>query len=101
MANRPKLPDGFDENPEWTEEDFARARPAGEVHSPEIVELLVRKRGRPAGSKNARQKEQIALRVDADVLAAYKAGGPGWQTRMNDALREALERKPLSQPSRR
>jgi uncharacterized protein (DUF4415 family) len=81
----------WDDNPEWTEEDFARARPASEVHPPEVVALLVRKRGRPAGSKNAQRKEQIALRVDADVLAAYKAGGPGWQSRMNAALRRALK----------
>lgn len=78
----------FDENPEWTVEDFARARPASVVHGPEIASMLVRKRGRPAGSKNARQKEQIALRVDRDVLARYKSGGPGWQTRMNSVLRD-------------
>lgn len=32
-------------------------------------------------------KEQIALRVDADVLAWYRAQGAGWQTRMNAVLR--------------
>jgi len=46
-----------------------------------------RKRGRPAGSGT---KEQVALRVDRDVLAAFRATGPGWQTRMNDALRDWL-----------
>jgi len=35
-----------------------------------------------------KRKEQIALRVDADVLAWYRAQGPGWQTRMNAVLRE-------------
>lgn len=39
--------------------------------------------GRPVGSK----KEQIALRVDHDVLECYRATGAGWQTRMNDTLR--------------
>jgi len=33
------------------------------------------------------RKEQIALRVDADVLAWYRAQGAGWQTRMNAVLR--------------
>jgi len=37
------------------------------------------------------RKEQIALRVDADVLAAWRATGRGWQTRMNVVLREAVE----------
>lgn len=82
-----------DDNPEWTEGDFARAKPASEVLGPELAAAMVRKRGRPAGSTKADAKQQIALRVDADVLAAYKAGGPGWQTRMNEALRQGLERR--------
>ena len=44
--------------------------------------------GRPTGSGN---KEQVALRIDKDVLSSFRAGGAGWQTRMNDALREWLE----------
>lgn len=33
----------WDDNPEWTEEDFAKARPASEVHGPEIAAAMVRK----------------------------------------------------------
>lgn len=43
------------------------------------------KRGRPAGSGT---KQQVAIRFDRDVLAALRATGPGWQTRVNDAMRE-------------
>lgn len=32
----------FDENPEWTEEDFAKARPASEIHPPHLARQLVR-----------------------------------------------------------
>jgi len=42
------------------------------------------------------RKEQIALRVDADVLAWFRAQGAGWQTRMNEVLkayRAAMARK--------
>lgn len=46
-----------------------------------------RQRGRPAGS----DKESTTIRFDRDVLAAFRAGGPGWQTRMNAALREWLK----------
>ncbi|MFT3812921.1 MAG: BrnA antitoxin family protein [Acidovorax sp.] len=46
-----------------------------------------RKRGRPAGSGS---KEQVAIRFDHEVLAAFRASGPGWQTRMNDALKDWL-----------
>jgi len=44
--------------------------------------------GRHAGSGN---KEQIAIRFDKDILAAFRATGRGWQTRMNDALKEWLK----------
>jgi uncharacterized protein (DUF4415 family) len=46
--------------------------------------LVKRGRGRPPGSN----KEQMNLRIDRDVIAAYKLQGEGWQTRMNDALRD-------------
>ena len=46
-----------------------------------------RKRGRPAGSG---AKEQVAIRFDRDILATFRAAGPGWQTRMNDALKDWL-----------
>lgn len=35
-------------------------------------------------------KEQVALRLDPDVLLAFRSTGPGWQTRMNAALKEWL-----------
>jgi uncharacterized protein (DUF4415 family) len=44
------------------------------------------KRGRPVKTDEER-KEQIALRVDKDVLEWYRAQGAGWQTRMNAVLR--------------
>lgn len=46
-----------------------------------------RKRGRPPGELT---KEQVAIRFDREVLSAFRAAGPGWQTRMNDALKDWL-----------
>lgn len=51
------------------------------------------KRGRPIGSN----KESTTVRFDRDVLDAFRADGPGWQTRMNAALREWLQRRPPAQ----
>ena len=34
-------------------------------------------------------KEQVSLRIDKDVLEHFQEGGPGWQDRINDALRKA------------
>jgi uncharacterized protein (DUF4415 family) len=87
LASRPG-----DENPEWTEEDFARARPASEV-LPHFIgeaatqELLRRGRGRPA--KPGRKVNQT-LRLDPDVLEAYRRQGSGWQARINEVLREHM-----------
>ena len=85
--NKAPPPADYDDNPEWTAEDFARARPATEVHPPHVAAALVRnKGGRPKGSN----KEQIALRLDKDVLAKYRDQGPGWQSRINDDLRKVV-----------
>ncbi len=87
--NNPLPPEQFDENPEWTDEDFARARPASEVHGAMIADLLVRKRGRPALAEGER-KEKVNIRLSPDVLAGLRALGPGWQTRADEMLRDAL-----------
>jgi len=42
--------------------------------------------GRPKGSGT---KQPVSLRLDKDVIAHFRATGPGWQSRMNDALRKA------------
>lgn len=34
-------------------------------------------------------REQVTLRIDSDVLAHFQDGGPGWQDRINEALRKA------------
>lgn len=46
-----------------------------------------RGRGRPLADV---RKEKINVRLDPDVLERLRASGPGWQTRINDMLREAL-----------
>jgi uncharacterized protein (DUF4415 family) len=38
--------------------------------------------------------QAVTIRYDADIIAAFKATGAGWQTRMNDALREWLGAHP-------
>ena len=50
------------------------------------VAQLRAKRGRPPKALHER-KEQIALRIDTEVLAWYRAQGEGWQTRMNAVLK--------------
>ena len=46
---------------------------------------------RPGRPKSDPAKESISLRLDPDVLAFFRATGPGWQTRINDALRKVAK----------
>ena len=70
------------------EEDAAiTAAALADPDNPPADEFFRSKRGRP---KQDVVKEQIALRLDPEVIARFKAGGPGWQTRMSDVLRKAV-----------
>jgi uncharacterized protein (DUF4415 family) len=83
-----------EDSPECTAEEMRNARPALEVITrewgPEVAEFLRRGRGRPA--KPDRKINQT-LRLDPDVLEYFKRQGPGWQARMNAALRSFMDRK--------
>lgn len=88
-----------DDAPEATAEWFAKARPASEVLADLLGndaarEMLKPKRGRPA---LAHPKEHVNIRLDADVVGAFKGSGAGWQTRLNNALREWIKAHPEMQ----
>jgi uncharacterized protein (DUF4415 family) len=88
MAAKPKFdPELHEENPEWTKQDFAKARPASEVLPPEVMAQFKNKGGRP---RSENPKQAVKLRIDADVLARFRESGPGWQTRINGILRAAV-----------
>ncbi len=72
-----------DDNPEWTADDFAKARPLAEF--PELAAAFAKFRG----PQRAPTKKQVTLRLDQDVIAKFRATGPGWQARINAALRAA------------
>ena len=73
---------------EYSGEELARFRPASEA-VPHIVERYRRTRGR----QRAPLKEQITIRLDADIAAHFRGMGKGWQARLNAALREILDEK--------
>jgi uncharacterized protein (DUF4415 family) len=73
------------DNPEWTEADFASARPTREV-MPELVERYLRSRGK----QTAPTKVLVSLRLDQAVVERLRESGPGWQGRANEMLRKAV-----------
>ena len=72
----------------WSDADDAPELTAEFFKSADLYEgTKLNARGRP---KAATTKEPVKLRLDADVLAALRASGEGWQTRINDTLRASL-----------
>jgi uncharacterized protein (DUF4415 family) len=56
---------------------------------------------RTRGPNKRPAKEQVAIRLDPDVVGALRASGPGWQTRVNAALKEWLASQPTKRKARR
>jgi uncharacterized protein (DUF4415 family) len=63
-----------------TAADFARMKPA--------------RRPGERGPQKAPTKERVSLRLDRDVVAHFKSGGEGWQTRINDTLKKSVRARP-------
>lgn len=83
MSDKPE----FDEdNPEWTVEDFKRAKPAHEVLSSEVLKAFPKTRGSQAAPK----KVPVSIRLTAEVVERFKEGGPGWQSRIDAVLKKAV-----------
>ena len=74
---------------ELQDEDIRDMRPAAEVLPPELVAVLPKRRPGERGQGKRPPKKLIALRLDPDVLEHFRATGPGWQSRINEALRKA------------
>lgn len=72
----------------WSDPDDAPELTSEFFKSADLYEgSKLKVRGRP---KAVAPKEPIKIRLDADVLAALRASGEGWQTRINDTLRASL-----------
>jgi uncharacterized protein (DUF4415 family) len=96
MSKKPNPELLDDENPEWSAEDVAKARPASEalphIFGESVAKEMLRPRGRPPVEF---PKERINIRLSHDVLAHFKSAGDGWQTRIDSALRQFITEHPL------
>src|ERR1700674_4884865 len=77
-------PEEYEDIPELTDEFFEKA----DFY---IGDTLIR-RGRRRPPVDA-PKKLVSLRLDQDVIDRFRAGGPGWQSRINAALRKHLRGK--------
>lgn len=81
------------ENKRSIQKDWEDPDDAPDLSTPywqKIIDATPITRGRP---RLAEPKLSTTLRLDADILVKFKEGGPGWQTRINDALKEYLAGK--------
>lgn len=76
------------DSPELTPAQIARARPFAEVF-PELAASI--RRGRGPGRTPA--KVPVSIRLSPDVVTYFKSQGPGWQSRIDEALRKVVNRK--------
>jgi len=87
METKP-LSDEAGEVRELTKEDLARFRPAAEVLPEELVAVLPKRKPGQRGAQKKPTKEPVTIRYSRDVLEYFRATGPGWQARIDAALRE-------------
>jgi uncharacterized protein (DUF4415 family) len=73
------------DNPEWRRKDFAKAKRFEDAF-PDLARTI-----RHRGKQRAPTKKAVSMRLDADVLDAYKATGAKWQSRINSDLRKVMK----------
>lgn len=76
--------DAVSDNPELTEEQIRGAVPFADA----FPQLAARMRGR--GRQKAPTKVSTTIRLSPEVIAHFRAGGPGWQVRIDEALKDWL-----------
>lgn len=76
---------------ELTRADFREFRPAAEVLPADFLDAMDQRR-KARGLQVAPTKQAISIRLSPEVIAHFKAGGKGWQSRIDEALREMIAR---------
>jgi uncharacterized protein (DUF4415 family) len=93
MSRKLKEPVFDEDNPEWTKADFARATkfPAGvrlgDLKPGELARILPKR-----GPQKTPIKIPVSIRLSPEVISHFKANGPGWQSRIDDALRKIIRK---------
>ena len=91
MNKRAPLTDADGEVRELTAADLRRFKPANQVLPTELLRVMGIK---PRGPQKAPTKQATTIRLSPDVMAAFKATGAGWQTRIDAALKDWLRTHP-------
>lgn len=74
------------DNPEWTEDDFKRAKPPHTLLPADVLKAFPKTRGPQVAPK----KVPVSIRLSPEVVERFKASGPGWQSRIDEILKKAV-----------
>ncbi len=78
----------IDPNPEWTDADFAKAKSAAKTLAPKVLAQFKGARG----AQKSPTKIPVSIRLSPEVVKHFKDKGPGWQSRIDDALRKIAKK---------
>ncbi len=90
MSKKPKPELTDSDNPEWTAQDIRTSVPLSGLPTTLQAKLRVR------GPQKAPPKISTTIRLSPEVVQAFRAGGDGWQTRIDAALKDWLRTHTLS-----
>jgi uncharacterized protein (DUF4415 family) len=82
------LTDKSGEVRELTRQDIRRFRPAEEALSKELLALMPKRKTGQRGAQKMPTKQPVTVRYSRDVLEYFRSTGPGWQARIDAALKE-------------
>lgn len=87
------------DNPEWTRDDFAKAKSPADVLSAEVLSKF----GKHRGPQKAPKKVPVSIRLSPLVVSHFRRQGPGWQARIDAALTKIVkkETRPASTRARK
>ena len=84
------------DNPEWTRDDFAKAKAAKEVLPADVLSKF----GKHRGPQKAPKKVPVSIRLSPIVVSHFRQQGPGWQARIDAVLTKIVKEEVRPAPTR-
>ena len=83
-------------NPEWTRDDFAKAKAPADVLPAEVLSKF----GKHRGPQKAPRKVPVSIRLSPIVVTHFRDQGPGWQARIDAVLTKIVKKEKRPAPTR-
>jgi uncharacterized protein (DUF4415 family) len=84
------------DNPEWTQDDFAKASVPEDVLPADVLSKF----GKHRGPQKAPKKVPVSIRLSPIVVTHFRSQGPGWQARIDAVLTKLVKKRKRPAPTR-